>query len=201
MKAISAVLVLSGQLDEVPDKTQELYNPQPLAKAAENTQVLIDLIRADDPELAAKLGGEAASGTSQAAVSSSQIQEAPSIGNLDVQEQVRFAFGSIQLADNAAQVLDKLAAEMTEFNPDTVAVRVIGHTSKTGDPDINRALSKERADFVAQYLKDKGLKLNISTEGKGFSETLPNILPDDGRNQRTEIRLVRLDPQAAAKAQ
>ncbi len=198
MKAISSVLVLSGQLDAVPDKPETLYNPQPLAKAAQNTQALIDLVRADDPDLAAKLEGAAiGQGTPQPALSTSQIQDAPNIGNLDVQEQVRFAYGSIQLADNGAQVLDKLAAEIAEFNPDTVAIRVIGHTSKTGNTDINQALSKERADAVAQYLKNKGLQLNISTEGKGFNEPLPNILPEDGRNQRTEIRLVRIDSQAA----
>jgi len=30
-------------------------------------------------------------------------------------------------------------------------------------------------------------------EGKGFSQLLPGIPPDDPRNQRTEIRLVRVN--------
>ncbi|PZD72562.1 Outer membrane protein A [Acaryochloris thomasi RCC1774] len=198
INAIASVLVLSGQLDAVPAEPQKLYNPEPLAKAAKNTQTLISLIRADDPELAAKLeGAVAGQGSPQAAVSTRQIQDAPNIGNLDVQ-QVRFEFASTQLADNGTQVLDQLAAEISEFNPETVAVRVIGHTSKTGDPETNKIISQQRADVVAQYLKNKGLKQNISAEGKGFSEPLPNISPDDPQNQRTEIRLVRIDSQTVS---
>jgi OmpA-OmpF porin, OOP family len=201
INAISSVLVLSGQLDAVPSKPQGLYNPQPLVKAAKNTQTLIDLIRADDPELAAKLEGAAAGqGTpkSPASVSTRQIQTAPNIGNLDVREQIKFSFASTQLAGNGAQTLDKLAAKISEFNPETVAVRVIGHTSKTGDADTNKALSQKRADVVAKYLKSKGLKQNIISEGKGFSEPLPNTAPEDAQNQRTEIRLVRINSQSVS---
>jgi OmpA-OmpF porin, OOP family len=45
---------------------------------------------------------------------------------------------------------------------------------------------------VVDYLRSAGIQHNIVAEGKGFSEPLPNVPAIDARNQRTEIRLVRI---------
>jgi OOP family OmpA-OmpF porin len=49
-----------------------------------------------------------------------------------------------------------------------VAVRIIGHTSKTGDPGFNQILSEQRAQSVVNYLRGLGLKNQLVAEGKGF---------------------------------
>jgi OmpA-OmpF porin, OOP family len=189
----AAVLVLAGRLNQVPARPNDLFTPQFLTKATENTQTLISLIRADSPDLADKLAGKGSGITpTRPILTASQIKAAPSIGNLQVRGEVKFGTGSATLTQTGQQTLNQLAQEIAEFNPDTVAVRVIGHTSRTGSASINQALSQERAQVVVNYLRDRGLKQTISAEGKGFSAPLPGIPPADARNQRTEIRLVRV---------
>ena len=100
---------------------------------------------------------------------------------------------SAAIATEGQQTLTKLAAEINEFNTETVAIRVIGHTSKTGTADLNQRLSQQRAEAVVSYLKNQSVQHNIVAEGKGFSEPLANIAASDPRNQRTEIRLVRIN--------
>ena len=187
----AAVLVLSGNLPQVPDAPTELYDPQFIAQAAENTKKLIDIVRADNPELAQKLEGKLPT-ASTPQPSTADIKSAPSIGNLKVRGEVKFAVGAAELTPTGRQTLDQLSQEITEFNPDTVAIRVIGHTSKTGPASVNQTLSQQRAQVVVQYLQQLGIKQKINAEGKGFGEPLPGIPPVDARNQRTEIRLVRV---------
>jgi outer membrane protein OmpA-like peptidoglycan-associated protein len=115
------------------------------------------------------------------------------IGNLQVRGEVKFQTGSSELTNEGQQTLTKLAKEIQEFNPQTVAIRVIGHTSKTGSPDYNQKLSEQRAQVVVNDLRTRGLKHKIAAEGKGFSQPLSGIAPADPRQQRTEVRLVRID--------
>ncbi|MEO0534208.1 MAG: OmpA family protein [Cyanobacteria bacterium P01_A01_bin.123] len=193
IEAIAAVLVLSGRMNSIPSNPEELYTADYLTKAATNTNTLIELVRADNPELADRLSGNNAQTIAIPEVSAEQVQAAPDIGNLDVKGQVDFGTGSAQLTAAGQQTLDALAAEIQEFNPQTVAVRVIGHTSQTGGAALNQQLSQNRAQVVVDYLRSKGIQHNIVAEGKGFSEPLPGIAPQDAQNQRTEIRLVRVN--------
>jgi len=149
--------------------------------------------RADNPELANKLAKKESSVTPNSKLNTSQVKTAPNIGNLQVRGDVKFDFDSAELTDEGKQTLNHLAEEISEFNVQTVAVQVIGHTSQSGSADSNQALSQERAQVVADYLRNRGLKHNTEAEGKGFSQPLPGIFPDDPRNQRTEIHLVRVN--------
>lgn len=112
---------------------------------------------------------------------------------MQVAGKVDFATGSAQLTAAGQQTLNTLVQEIQEFNPQTVAVRVIGHTSQSGSAALNQTLSQQRAQVVVNYLRSKGIKHNIVAEGKGFSQPLANIPAADTRNQRTEIRLVRVN--------
>lgn len=195
INAISSVLVLSGQLDTIPADPEELYTAQPLVTAAENTQQLINLVQKDDPQLADKLKGLVARRPSPPKLSRTQIQVAPNIGNMYLQEQVQFPKGSIQLNTNDVTILDQLASELDEFNPETVAIRVIGHTAKAGPVEANKTLSRRRADVVVKYLQSKGVQQTMITEGRGCIDPMPDVPPEDARQQRTEIRLVRINAQ------
>lgn len=187
----SAILTLAGRIDQVSQTPKDLFTSQFIAQAASNTQNLINLVRTDNPQLANKLIGKAV--TTSPKVKASQVKNASSIGNLRPQGNVSFKSNSAQLTAEGKQTLNKLAEEIAEFNAQTVAVRVIGHTSKSGVADFNQILSQQRANAVAEYLRSRGLQQNIFPQGKGFSELLPGISPDDRRNQRTEIRLIRLN--------
>ena len=194
IEAISSVLVRSGRLTQIPKKPETLFSNQFLTTAAINTQVLIDQVRADNPNLAQRLAGNP--GQAVAAipqVTASEVQAAPDIGDLQVQGNVEFASGSSQLTDVGKQTLAGLVKEIQEFNPQTVAVRVIGHTSKTGSAALNQSISQQRAQVVVDYLLSQGIQHNIIAEGKGFSEPLPGIAANNAKNQRTQIRLVRVD--------
>ena len=193
IEATAAVLALSNKLDTVPRDPSSLYAGNFVTEAADNTQALINLIRADNPALADKLAGKSPVVTASTSVSDAQIQAAPDIGNFQLRGQVSFDSGSAALTPEGKQTLSQLASELKEFNRETVALRVIGHTSKTGSAAANLALSQQRATVVTDQLKRDGIELNAVAEGKGFSEPLSAIAPDDSRQQRTEIRLVRVN--------
>ena len=195
--AIAAVLTLANRLDstrlkQISADASSLYTPEFVTEAANNTQTIVDMMRADNPSLANKLSG-ASKAITAPQISPAQIQQAPDIGNLQVRGEVEFTVGAAELTAEGKQTLNQLSSELNNFNGRNVAVRVIGHTSRTGDAAANQRLSENRANVVVNHLKGMGVSLNILPEGKGFSEPLPNTDPTDTRNQRTEIRLVRVE--------
>ncbi|MEO0869901.1 MAG: phosphate ABC transporter substrate-binding/OmpA family protein, partial [Cyanobacteria bacterium J06642_11] len=189
--ATAAILVLSGQLADVPTAA-DLYSNLFIAEAVANTESLIQLVQADDPELAKFLTGEANTKT-QTQLTPEAIQTSQPIGDLQVRGEVKFGTGSSAIAAEGQKTLTNLAAEINEFNTETIAIRVIGHTSKTGSAALNQRLSQQRAEAVVKYLKGQSVSHNIVAEGKGFSEPLAGIGANDPQNQRTEIRLVRIN--------
>lgn len=193
IEAIAAVLVLSGRINDLPSNPETLFTDEYLREAAQNTQTLIDLVRADNPELAERLAGSTEQTLNIPTVTAEEVQAAPDIGNLDVQGKVEFGTGSAQLTAAGQQTLQGLVTEIQEFNPETVAVRVIGHTSRTGAADLNQQLSQQRAQVVVDFLRNQGIQHNIVAEGKGFNLPLSGVDPADPAQQRTEIRLVRVN--------
>ncbi|MGC1309778.1 MAG: phosphate ABC transporter substrate-binding/OmpA family protein [Phormidesmis sp.] len=189
----AALLILANRLETMPADTASLYARQFVTEAANNTQALIDLIRADNPKLAEKLAGNLPAVTALPSAASQSAAQTADIGNFQVRGQVSFATDSADLTEEGKQTLNQLASELKEFNKETIAARVIGHTSRSGNADLNLALSQRRATVVANYLKGQDVEMNIQSEGKGFSEPLPEVTPNDARNQRTEIRLVRVN--------
>jgi len=187
MGAVSAVLALSGKLEKIPENFHQLYDSRFVESAVKNTESLIALVRADSPELADKLSGQSKAVNQKV----SHSQEA--IGNLQVRGEIQFTTSSAFLTAAGRQTIKQLAQEIQEFNRETIAVQVIGHTSKTGDSAFNKTLSDRRAKTVAEALFQAGVKHKIVAIGKGDLEPLPGISPSDPRNQRTLIRLVRLN--------
>ena len=192
INSIAATLVFTGRMRKVPPNPQDLFVSQFVNEAASNTESLISLIRLDNPDLADRLAGEKTT-VPVPQISSRQIEQALDIGNLQVKGEVVFNSGSATLSSQSQETLDKLAQEIREFNEQTVGVEVIGHTSKSGSATANIQLSQQRAEVVAQALRARGLKHNIVAQGKGFYLPLSNMSPEDTRQQRTEIRLVRFN--------
>lgn len=191
INSTAAVLTLTGRMKQVPQTPQNLFTFQFLNRAVSNTQKLISSIRADNPELADKLMG-GATNVINSGIEGGQIPIASNLGNLQVQGEIEFQFGSATLTWRGKQTLDRLAKKIAEFNSQTVAVRVIGHTSRKGLANLNQKLSQQRAQEVVNYLKQRGLPHKTIAVGKGFSQLRAGISPYDNRNQRTEIQLLRL---------
>jgi len=110
--------------------------------------------------------------------------------NLVMPGNITFGSGSADLNPSFFSVLDSVALVLKEYNKTTVDVS--GHTDSTGSAQKNQALSEERANTVAQYLRTKGVadqRLAVA----GFGPTHPvasNDSPDGRqRNRRVEISL------------
>ena len=193
ISSTAAVLVLSGKLSDLPANANQLYNSKFITKPAANTATLMSLVRAENPELAEKLSGKEMIMDSLNSVTLNPVKTGADIGNLRVRGEVKFTVGSSDLNSESQQTIMNLAQELREFNPQTVAVRIIGHTSKGGPAEMNQKLSEQRAQSVVNYLRSLGIKHQLVAEGKGFDFPLSGIEPEDPRQQRTEIRLVRIN--------
>ena len=117
------------------------------------------------------------------------------VGNLKWNGTIAFEFASAQLDEKSSHVLEHVAEKISELNPETVAIRVVGHTSKTGTVRANQILSQQRAQVVIDALRDRGLQHKFISEGKGFSSPLPNYPPEHYNQQRTEIIIERIQHQ------
>jgi outer membrane protein OmpA-like peptidoglycan-associated protein len=68
---------------------------------------------------------------------------------------VPFASGSATISPVAARVLDELGKALTSPSLAGYKFRVEGHTDTVGAPDMNKALSEQRANSVTDYLVTK----------------------------------------------
>ena len=188
--ATAGILNLTGDMSTLPENPSQLYSVNHIAQAVANSERIIASIEPSNPEIAKILRGEQVSRASTQPRET--IQAASNVGNLSVRGEVSFSKGSALLTPKSKQTLNQFASELKDFNQQTTAVNVVGHTSKTGSTALNQRLSQQRAQVVADYLKAQGVQLQIVAEGKGFSSPLPGQAPESVANQRTEIQLKRI---------
>lgn len=77
-------------------------------------------------------------------------------------------------------------------NVDGSSLEVGGHTDNVGEEDLNKRLSRKRAEFARDYLTSNGLPSNrLSAQGYGPDAPLgPNDSPAGrAKNRRVEVRL------------
>lgn len=90
-------------------------------------------------------------------------------------------------------VLDSIAKVLNEY--DKTYVNVAGYTDNTGSASLNKKLSNERADAVANYLIMKGVaSTRINSAGYGSSNPIASNSTAAGReqNRRVEIKLINM---------
>ena len=80
---------------------------------------------------------------------------------------VTFAQGKSNLTSEAKSVLDNIAKGST--------VQIVGTASPEGSSSLNKKLSQDRANVVANYLKNKGVNVE-KADGKGVQGTTSNRL-------------------------
>jgi len=188
IRSTEAILSLAGQSVPTADPAS-LYDPSFIEAAIASTQQRLDAIKAADPALAAQLKGKAAAAQP---ASPQKVQAAAAIGNLNLRGTVGFTTGAATLTSEGQQTLDQLAQELSDFSPQTTALSIVGHTSKTGPAALNQTLSEQRAQVVADGLKQRGVALQIVAQGAGFTQPLPNTDPASAQNQRTDVTLKRI---------
>jgi outer membrane protein OmpA-like peptidoglycan-associated protein len=108
-----------------------------------------------------------------------------------LQGDVLFDFDSAVVRSDAKPILNQLAELVRLTDADEVVVA--GHTDATGDADYNLDLSRQRANAVSDYLRERGAlsKANVLVQGLGEQQPIATNETTEGRqrNRRVEITL------------
>jgi outer membrane protein OmpA-like peptidoglycan-associated protein len=124
--------VASGQAAETPNASQIIESLTPGGNPSLTTRGI-------------RLGGKPGTEGMKAPM------EQPAEANLSVP----FASGSAAISPAAARVLDQLGEALTSPKLAEFKFRVEGHTDTVGPPEMNKALSEQRAASVTDYLATK----------------------------------------------
>ena len=109
---------------------------------------------------------------------------------LTAPENVTFATNSSTISSRFTDTLDSIASVLKEY-PDS-NITVSGHTDSTGNDAINNPLSVNRANSVANYLKQQGVASSrITAVGYGSKQPIASNSTSEGRaqNRRVEIKI------------
>lgn len=112
---------------------------------------------------------------------------------ITISEQVRFETGTAVLHPASDAILAAVASALNE-HPELELVEIQGHTDDTGTPERNQRLSQERADAVARWLVEHGIRpARLRTVGYGQARPLADNTSEVGRaqNRRVEFRIIR----------
>lgn len=106
-------------------------------------------------------------------------------------ENIQFKPNSSELADGEKEKLEKIAQIVSAFPNDLL---ISGHTAKVGSPESCQILSEERADSVAKFLIEKGVRDKYHIFTQGFGERVPiatnSTVEGRSRNRRVEITIM-----------
>lgn len=105
-------------------------------------------------------------------------------------DQELFATGSSKLSESEKRHLAPLAEVLTKY-PEAEA-NIVGHTDSTGSEKFNQRLSEQRAQAVADYLVEQGVKAEqLTVRGAGESEPIASNDTAEGRakNRRVEVTI------------
>ncbi len=121
------------------------------------------------------------------ALSSEQTEFKVNLENL--YEQNLFATNSARISARDYNGLD-VVANFLKKTPDTIKVRIEGHTDSTGRRAYNQTLSEKRAKAIANYFINKGIDpKRITTRGYGETRPIASNATEEGKakNRRTEM--------------
>jgi outer membrane protein OmpA-like peptidoglycan-associated protein len=112
-------------------------------------------------------------------------------GRTVILEGVGFAAGSTNLTKESTPALERLLTALLA-DPRT-EVEIVGHTDGSGDPGVNRRISRSRAEAVKGWLVRRGVAADrLIASGMGSETPLePNTTPQGrARNRRIELRVL-----------
>jgi outer membrane protein OmpA-like peptidoglycan-associated protein len=103
---------------------------------------------------------------------------------------ILFDFDSDNLRSASRENLRELAETLNEYKDTKILIE--GHTDDIGDKSYNQELSVDRAQSVADYLKDLDIRGNrLITKGYGESQPVADNDTEAGRqkNRRVEVAI------------
>ncbi|MFY0651355.1 MAG: OmpA family protein [Cyclobacteriaceae bacterium] len=109
----------------------------------------------------------------------------------DALQGVKFKTGSAELLSDSYEKLDKVVLLMKKH--EDFKLKISGYTDNTGNAEINRKLSDDRAHSCEKYIIDHGIDASrIMAQGYGDSNPIADNNNDAGRaqNRRVEFELV-----------
>ena len=115
--------------------------------------------------------------------------------NIAIIDKIQFETGKADLKPVSFPVLDEVVTVL-KSNPQIKEVDVEGHTDSTGSAEINRTLSKARAESVIKYIQSKGIKAGrLNPKGYGPDRPIADNATEEGReaNRRVEFLITRQD--------
>jgi OOP family OmpA-OmpF porin len=107
---------------------------------------------------------------------------------------IPFASGASDISPAAARVLDELGKALTSPNLAGYKFRVEGHTDTVGAPDMNKALSDQRANSVTEYLVTKFSidRARLTPVGMGQEGLLVATGPGVSNAANRQVRVINL---------
>lgn len=103
-----------------------------------------------------------------------------------------FAVGSATILPTSTSELNKLYNILVQA--EDTKISIVGHTDNTGNPELNRQLSLQRAESVKNWLTSKGINgQRIQTvDGKGSDSPIGDNSTAQGKaqNRRTDVTLL-----------
>ena len=104
---------------------------------------------------------------------------------------IQFEPDSDVLMPSEKKKIEKLGEILKEFSNDLL---ITGHCAKRGTVSAQQKLSEERAEAVAAYLVELGIRdeYHVFTQGKGAEEPVASNATEAGRikNRRVEITIM-----------
>lgn len=118
----------------------------------------------------------------------------PAVNQGEARLSVPFASGSAAISPAAAHVLDELGKALSSPSLAAYKFRVEGHTDTVGAPDMNKALSEQRANSVADYLVTKfGIdRSRLTPVGMGEDGLLVATGPGVPNAANRQVRVITL---------
>ena len=105
---------------------------------------------------------------------------------------IQFDFDSAQIRPQSHELLLNLARALQNDALKDLRVRVEGHTDSTGSQAHNIALSRRRAQSVAEYLSQAGVESQrLEAVGMGYSDLLLPHDPKSAANRRARVVPIR----------
>ncbi|WP_029685590.1 OmpA family protein [Tatumella saanichensis] len=109
-----------------------------------------------------------------------------------------FDSGSAQLTNTGRYQMESLAKVYAGSDNKQNYFLVVGHTDSTGNPELNKQLSEQRAKAVGLLLRNAGISANhIYYQGAGSSRPIGNNQTYDGRAENRRVEISQLSDEKA----
>jgi outer membrane protein OmpA-like peptidoglycan-associated protein len=107
-------------------------------------------------------------------------------------ENIQFEPDSAVLLDSEKKKLDIIATLLQDFSND---ILITGHCAERGSESARQVLSEQRAESVASYLKQLGVRdaYHIFSQGKGSTEPIASNATEEGRQKNRRVEIIVLN--------